>query len=106
MRKRSRRTTEIEMEIQELSLVRGSKPVTAWCPGCARESVMSSPEEAARLAGVSVRAIYRWVEAGAIHFTETREGVTLICVASSTRPEIPAQHGASRPNNNSGDGGP
>ena len=80
-RKRIRRTTEIEMEIQELTLAQGTKPVAAWCPACERESAMGSPEEAARLTGVSVRAIYRSVEAGDIHFTETTEGRTLICLA-------------------------
>lgn len=43
---------------------------------------MVTPEEAAVLACVSPRTIYRGVEAGRIHFMETPEGLLLICLNS------------------------
>jgi predicted site-specific integrase-resolvase len=42
---------------------------------------MVSPDEAAALVQASPRIIYRWVEAGVVHFTETPEGL-LICLDS------------------------
>lgn len=49
---------------------------------------MLSPDEAAALTGVGARTIYRWVEAGLVHFAETAEGSLLICLNSlpSSRP--------------------
>ena len=49
---------------------------------CSAEVRLVTPEEAARLAGVSVREIYRRVEAGRVHFIETGQGVLLICIES------------------------
>jgi len=43
---------------------------------------MFTPEVAARLASVSQRTIYRWIEAGSLHFTETPDGGLLVCQAS------------------------
>jgi hypothetical protein len=43
---------------------------------------MVTIDEAARLACVSSRAIYRWVEDEKLHFIETAEGGLLICQAS------------------------
>ena len=82
-RMRTRKTTEIELETQEMVLAAvGATPMVAWCPKCAGEVAMDSPEKAARLAGVTVRAIYRWVETGEIHFTEAPHNAPLICLAS------------------------
>jgi excisionase family DNA binding protein len=41
-----------------------------------------SPKEAASAAGVTTRTIYQWLEAGKLHFSETTEGETLICLDS------------------------
>jgi hypothetical protein len=43
---------------------------------------MISTERAAILARQSPRTIYRWVEAGRLHFTEKPEGQLLICLDS------------------------
>jgi len=39
-------------------------------------------DEAANLAGVTARTVYRWVEQGKVHFTETAAGKVLVCVNS------------------------
>jgi len=43
---------------------------------------MMSPEDAGRLAVVSSRTIYRWVEGAKIHYTETPGGGVWICLKS------------------------
>ena len=45
-------------------------------------SNMVSPAAAAAAAGITPRAIYRRVETGQIHFTETNDGQLLICLNS------------------------
>lgn len=78
-----KRRTEITIERHQVTVVRGrQRPVRLWCPGCGSEAPMVRAEEAAALAGVSARTIYRWVEAGQIHYRETAEGEVLICLAS------------------------
>src|SRR5207244_4874146 len=63
-----------------------------WCAECAAAGCMVTPEEAAVIARVNTRTIYRWVEAGMAHFTETPEGRLFVCVASlpavSAMPEV------------------
>ena len=82
-RRRTRKTTEIEVETQEVIFTaHGTRPATAWCQQCARESAMDSPDGVARLTGVSVRAVYRWIDAGGIHFTESPGGRLLVCLLS------------------------
>ena len=51
-----------------------------FCDACGEETTMITPEQAAAQAAVSVRTIYRWVEAAKVHFIETHEGRLLICV--------------------------
>jgi hypothetical protein len=46
---------------------------------------MITPNEAAKLAGISSRSVYRLVEAESIHFTETHDGLLLICLNSLHR---------------------
>jgi len=43
---------------------------------------MVTPEVAAGLVRVTARAVYRSVEAGQVHYTETAEGQVLICLRS------------------------
>lgn len=54
----------------------------AWCKGCGAGAMLLTAEEAAAAAGVTPRTIYRWVEAGKVHFSETPQGETLICLNS------------------------
>jgi hypothetical protein len=43
---------------------------------------MVTPDEAAQLCHVSTRTIYRRIETGRFHFTETQKGFSLICLQS------------------------
>jgi hypothetical protein len=77
-RKRTEITIETETRIQ---LRRRSGAVRATCQQCLTERVMVSPSAAAALAGVSTRVIYRRIESGRLHFSET-DGQLLICSES------------------------
>jgi len=43
---------------------------------------MIAPEEAAMVAGVGLRQLFRQIETGGIHYSETAEGRLLVCLAS------------------------
>jgi hypothetical protein len=76
-----RRRTEITIEAHRiLVLRRPRRSLLAGCAICAGDSLM--PDEAATLARVDTRTIYRWIEADQIHFTETAEGQMLVCLSS------------------------
>ena len=78
-----RRKIEITFEREEVFVVRRpTRPAAAWCAGCAAEVEMLTPEEAAVVAAVNARTIYRWTEAGLLHFAETADGLLLVCPAS------------------------
>jgi excisionase family DNA binding protein len=50
-----------------------------WCEDCGRKVQMLTPDQAAAIANVSSRTIYRRVDAGEMHYTETAEGFLLVC---------------------------
>jgi hypothetical protein len=78
---RRKRRTETRVEIERVVVIRQRRGVgQVWCDGCAQPVTMVSAEEAAAVAGVTRRTIYRWVEAEKVHFTETSDGVLLICL--------------------------
>ncbi len=84
---RRKRRTEAGVEIEREVVVRRPSPrvvVQAFCEGCARPVTMVTAEEAAAIAGVTRRAIYRWVEAHTVHFAEMPDGGLLICLKSLT----------------------
>jgi len=78
--------THITVEKHEVWVVRqGRKIVTAWCETCGATVEMVTAEQAAALAEVSTRAIYRQVESGQIHFTETADGQLFVCLNSLSK---------------------
>jgi len=79
-----KRRREIIIETHRVQIIHGRTPQRAWCPACAGTTAMITPEEAAILAHVTARTIYRWVETAALHFTETPGGALLICLTSLT----------------------
>jgi hypothetical protein len=77
--------TETIIETHEVWVVRKpAGPFPAWRPDCAGRPPMLTPEEAAGLSGLSLRAIFRLVEAGGVHFLETAGGRLFVCPASLT----------------------
>jgi len=76
-------TTEITVETQQRLVIREpGESILGICPQCGSGVRLVSTNQAATLAGESTRTIYRWIEAGLIHFTETPEGHLFVCLAS------------------------
>ena len=79
-----RRTITVEVDRVVFIGKHESSPIV-WCAACASRVRMVTVDEAATLARASARTVYRWVEAGSLHFTETPEGRLLICLNSLPR---------------------
>lgn len=80
---RTKKRTEIAIETERVVVIRRRRSlVQAWCQLCGRQVVMVTVDEAARIAFVSERTIYRWVENEKLHFAETADGGLLICLNS------------------------
>jgi hypothetical protein len=76
----TKRRTEITVETNQVTVIyRPKRFVRAWCEGCDAEVSMVTAEQAALIAGISLRAICRSVEAGALHFVEIADRVLFIC---------------------------
>jgi len=73
--------TEITVEMDRWVVV-SRQSRTAWCSTCSRYVEMLSVDDAALFAQVNSRTIFRWAESGALHSSETREGLLLICSQS------------------------
>jgi hypothetical protein len=54
----------------------------AFCSRCAAETIWLTGNEAAHLADMSERRIFRLIENEKVHFQETKEGALLICSKS------------------------
>jgi hypothetical protein len=74
---------------QRTTMRPGPNAIVAWCDQCAAEVLMLSPTHAAALAHTTTRDIYRRVESGAIHFSETEDGVLLVCAVSLQGSQYP-----------------
>ena len=77
-----KRKTEITIDAHEIRVVRSWRHgAPARCAECPDRPEMLTPEAAAHLAGLTARAIYRLVESGQIHSTETEVGGLFVCLA-------------------------
>jgi hypothetical protein len=83
--RRKKKTTTITIESRERTTIRRSQPgFVAWCQRCDAEVLMVTPKEAAALSHTDVRAIFRGIEAGTLHFVESENGGLLVCLDSVT----------------------
>lgn len=73
------RRTTITVETHEVwSIAR--EQVRVKCTEC--DAQMITPEDAATIAGTCMRTVFRWIEAGMVHYVETTTGTVLVCVVS------------------------
>lgn len=78
-----KRRTEITIETDRILVVRRRRPpLEEWCSRCGGLVPMITVDEAASVARVTSRTIYRWVEIDRLHYTETSDGRLLICLES------------------------
>lgn len=76
----TKRRIEITVEKHRVVMLsHRNHSVQAWCHSCCDEVQMVTPDEAAQRCQVSTRTIYRWIEIGQLHFTETENGFSLVC---------------------------
>jgi len=75
-----RKRKEVTIETERILFINRSprRPIL-WCDSCAQEVVMLTVDEAGAMARMTSRMIFKLVEAGQLHFTETPEGRLLIC---------------------------
>ncbi|HJQ37689.1 MAG TPA: hypothetical protein VKB93_11175 [Thermoanaerobaculia bacterium] len=74
--------TAITLERERLLVVRRRTNAPQWCRSCRRWTVPMTVDEVALLCGVTSRAVFQWVEAGAVHSDETAAGLLRICSES------------------------
>jgi hypothetical protein len=83
------------VEQDEIILVRRRRgAVRMWCKQCGEQVSMLRVEDARTVGETTSRTIYRWIEAGKLHFAESDEGLVLICaqsLASSVSPDRAAE---------------
>ena len=73
----------VTVETRRLSVIRSlSEAIELWCQHCGRNVPTVTPETAARLSGATVRAVYRQIETGSLHFLETTDGLLFVCTDS------------------------
>jgi hypothetical protein len=71
------------VEQDEIILVRRRRGAfRMWCNQCEAKVSMLCVEDARTVAETTSRTIYRWIEAGKLHFAESEKGLVLICAQS------------------------
>ena len=77
------RRTEVTIETDEIVVIRHSQAaIQPLCPQCCDAVPMITPEQAAEMVSANARAVYRWIEEGRIHCSETPDGVVFVCPRS------------------------
>ena len=77
------RKTEKSVEIHEFYVIRTSGSLPALCGECGTgDAIMVAAEQAAVVASVPVRLIYRWVETAVVHYKEAPDGSIVVCLKS------------------------
>lgn len=73
--------TEIRIETHELTVirVRRSQTATVFCSLCQLKVLHLTVARAAAALQLSETAVFRLVEGGSVHSTETRSGALLVC---------------------------
>ena len=81
-----KRTACITIETERLLVIRRARgSIESWCQACNAQSNFIAVDEAAAVAGVSERTVFRWAEADAIHLLETGDGKARFCLNSIVR---------------------
>jgi len=81
-----KRTARITVETERLLVIsRAGKSIEAWCERCDANAQFIGIDEAAAVAGVSQRTIFRWAEADSVHLVETGDGKAMFCLQSILR---------------------
>ena len=74
--------TEIAVETARVIVIRAPGRAFARCGVCGVEAQWVTLDEAARLAGLGSRKIFRMIEGDVLHSTETEDRILLVCLNS------------------------
>ena len=86
-----RKVTEIMIETRQVTVIhRHAAPLWAWCTDCADTVQMLTAEQAAEIAGLSVRVIYRQLERGRFHLIESLDGQRIRLCFNSVPKSFPS----------------
>ena len=76
--------TEMTFEVDRWLVINRHRR-SGWCTECSHHVEMLSVDEAALSMQVKSRTIFRLAESGGLHFSETPEGLMLICSTDLNR---------------------
>jgi hypothetical protein len=86
----------ITVETLKQTTVRNrSDEVFMHCDICEKETRILTPENFARLRGMTARDVYRQIETGDHHYLETENRELLICSGSLNQTTLPPQNSGS-----------
>ena len=91
----------VEITVERETLVGGPPPsFEAHCAQCGRRVVMLNPASASLVAQISIREIYRRVDAKKLHFLESPAGELYLCAVSleASTPQHASADSHSEPN--------
>ena len=71
--------TEIAIETARLIVISKPRRLLACCDGCRKQVDWLTLDEAARLAGIGSRDLFRMIEGNVLHSLENGEGILLVC---------------------------
>lgn len=74
--------TRIRIETDSLLVLRGRKPLRAWCPQCSAEAEMIPLNEVGVVSNLPSTEVQAWMESADLHHTRTADGSPLICLIS------------------------
>ena len=70
---------------QRTTIQKRTGRIFAWCERCLAATKKYTPDEAAEIVGTNAPTVYRLIEDGVFHSTETDAGATLVCGDSIQR---------------------
>ena len=79
---RIRKRTEITVETDEILVRHGPQITKRWCPECATEVSMTTPEIASAMISDLAFTITQGIQAGQGHSAESLVGRRLVCLKS------------------------
>ena len=75
--------TRITIETDRVFVISKRKtPPQGWCLDCPQPTRMVTPDEVVKGTGLTSRAVFQAIEAGTVHFSESADGLALICLNS------------------------
>lgn len=80
---RRTKRTRVSVETREFIVLHGqANRVRGYCPQCRQQGWWVTAGQAAQMAGVTTRTVYRWVEEGQVHFEEWEGREIRVCANS------------------------